>query len=137
MDAPLPSAPNPKTTTGILLLLLCCLLSTGWMVFSTLHPGQITPDDIAARSDQRFSLLKMQLPTQGVVGYIGETGDSALADYYLTQYALAPLVVDYSPEHALVIGNFPSSQPTAISPDLRVIQDFGKGVFLLGRKEAK
>ncbi len=34
-------------------------------------------------------------------------GAAALGDYYLAQYALAPLVVDHSTNHALVVGNFP------------------------------
>ena len=131
------SSTKSRTTAGILLVLFCCLLSIGRMVFGTLHPAQMTPEDIAARSGERFSLLKTRLPVEGVVGYIGESGDSALPDYYVTQYALAPLIVDHSPEHALVVGNFPSSQPSGISPDLRVVQDFGNGVLLLAGKDAK
>lgn len=95
------------------------------------------PDGIAARSDQRFSLVKTRLPAEGVIGYIGEMGDSAVPDYYLTQYALAPLVVDHSTGHAIVIGNFPSSQPPEIPADLRVVQDFGNGVLLLAGRGTK
>jgi len=137
MDAP-SSSPlhNKRTTTGILLLLICCLLSSGRMVFSTPHPAHIMRNSIAARSDDRFALLKARLPSAGVVGYIGETGDSALPDYYLTQYALAPLVVDHSTNHAKVVGNFRSSQSSWIPPDLHLVQDFGNGVYLFARKEA-
>ena len=117
--------------------MVCCLLSSGRMVFRTLHPSEIKPDDIAARSDIRFASLKAHLPSEGVVGYIGETGESAVPDYYLTQYALAPLVVDDSTGHAIVIGNFPSSQPSEIPPNLRVVQDFGNGVLLLGGRSTK
>jgi hypothetical protein len=71
-----------------------------------------------------------------VIGYIGETGDSATPDYYLTQYALAPLIVDRSAKHTLVVGNFPSSPPSGIPQDLRLVEDFGQGVMLFAAKDA-
>ena len=136
--APMRPAPNQqataKTKAAILLFILCCLLSTGPLAFEAPSPGW--RDDISRRSDQRFAALKANLPASGVVGYIGETGDSATPDYYLTQYALAPLVVDLSPNHAIVVGNFPSSPPAQIPQNLRSVKDFGNGVMLFSSKEA-
>jgi hypothetical protein len=87
-------------------------------------------DEVARRSDQRFSALKAVLPEWGVVGYIGEPGPLALGDYYLTQYALAPVVVDHSPNHDLVIGNFPNSVSRDLPSNLQLKKDFGNGVLL-------
>lgn len=130
-----PDGPSLRAPACIVLFVLCCLLSTIRVVrdaSSALH----TIDDVSIRSDQRFSALKARLPAHGVIGYIGETGDSATPDYYLTQYALAPLVVDASPHHAIVIGNFPSSQPSHIPQGLQVVADFGNGVMLFANKDA-
>ena len=124
-----------KTKAGILLFVFCCLLSTGRMVFESLTLRQSSYDDVAKLSDQRFSALKTRLPASGVVGYIGHSGDSAIRDYYLTQYALAPLVVDLSPNHPIVVGNFPGPTPSAIPQNLRLVEDFGNGVMLLSHRE--
>lgn len=116
--------------------MVCCLLSSVRLIVdapaaSGLKPGS---DDIARRSDQRFSALKSTLPERGVVGYIGEPGPLALGDYYLTQYALAPVVVDHSPIHDLVIGNFPHSPSGNAPSNLQLKKDFGSGVLLFATR---
>jgi hypothetical protein len=124
-----------KTKTAILLFIACCLLSTARLAFEAPSPAHIRQDDISSRSDVRFAALKAYLPASGVVGYIGETGNSSTPDYYLSQYALAPLVVDFSTNHAIVVGNFPSSLPAQIPQNLRLVKDFGNGVMLFSSKE--
>ena len=132
---------SPRTSEraigAILLFLVCCLLSTAHIHFQAPGPGRISSDDISQRSDVRFARLKARLPIRGVIGYIGEPGDSEIPDYYLTQYALAPLVVDFSANHSIVIGNFPSSTASEIPPGLTLVQDFGNGVILFAAKDAK
>lgn len=95
-------------------------------------------DDIAWRSGQRFAALREALPKRGVIGYIGQT-DSAegIGDYYVTQYTLAPLVVDRSTAHPIVIGNFPSSPPSQIPRDLELLKDFGHGLLLFANRDAR
>ena len=131
-----PQGTSAKALGAILVLLVCCLLSSGRMLFRTPGPGHIAADDIAKRSDQRFAALKARLPASGVIGYIGETGDFATPDYYLAQYALAPLVLDLSANHSLVVGNFPSFPPFGIPQNLRLVEDFGQGVMLFAAKDA-
>lgn len=130
-----PQSVSARSNVGILLFVLCCQLSTGHLLFRAAHPTRINSDDVPGRSDQRFAALKARLPARGIVGYIGETGDSAIPDYYLTQYALAPLVIDYSPDRPLVIGNFPASRPSVIPRDLHLVEDFGNGVMLFAAKD--
>jgi hypothetical protein len=125
------------TTVGILAFAVCCLLSSAHLLWNTPDLLHLSVDDIAARSDQRFAALKAQLPGRGVVGYIGESGNSGTAGYYLAQYALAPLVVDRSPNHALVIGSFPDSLPDSPLGNLQLIQNFGNGVLLFAGNTAK
>jgi len=135
MQEPTPKGPSTRTQAGVLLFLACSLLSTARIVLDAPSPRH-ADNDIAIRSDERFAALKSRLPAYGVVGYLGESGDSATPDYYLTQYALAPLIVDPSPDHALVIANFPNA-PTQIPPGMQVAQDFGHGVLLLTRKDSQ
>ncbi|HWJ48488.1 MAG TPA: hypothetical protein VNS62_12595, partial [Candidatus Udaeobacter sp.] len=95
---------SPRAKAAILLFTLCCLLSTIRILRQAPNPAHVSPDDISKQSDQRFAAVKTRLPATGVIGYIGESGNSSTPDYYLTQYSLAPLVVDRSTNHAIVIG---------------------------------
>jgi len=115
----------------------CCLLSVIRIVRDAPGPSRIQLDDVAKRSDQRFAAVKLVLPGRGIIGYVGENGESSLPDYYLTQYALAPLVVDRSIQHKFVVGSFPSLQVPSSLPGLRKVEDFGNGVVLLSNEDAR
>jgi hypothetical protein len=128
---------SPRAKCAILLFALCCLLSTIRILREAPNPAHLSQDDVSKRSDQRFAAMKTRLPATGVIGYIGESGNSSTPDYYLTQYALAPLVVDRSIHHAIVIGNFPLSPPPALPPNLRLVEDFGNGILLLAGEDAR
>lgn len=125
------------TMTAISVFAAFCLLSSARMVFDTPAPRRVKADDIGRRSDQRFAALKTELPQRGVVGYVGETGNLAVGDYYLTQYALAPLVVEHSSNHAIVVGNFPSGVASGLPANLQLTRDFGDGVLLFSNKDAR
>ena len=124
-----------KPTIACLTFLLCCLLSSARLVVDAPGPGHLRDDPVARRSDQRFARLKVELPPRGVIGYIGTEGTPGLADYYLAQYALAPLVLDRSPNHSIVVANFPDSLRTA-PQDLHLVKDFGNGLLLFSNKDA-
>jgi hypothetical protein len=128
-----------RLTIALTVFVLCCLLSAARLIVDAPTPTRIAESSaqIDNFSDRRFALLKATLPQRGVVGYLGESGPLAIGRYYLTQYALAPLVVENSPNHALVIANFPSSPPTAPPENLRLVKDFGNGVLLYAGKDAK
>jgi hypothetical protein len=128
---------SPGMKCAILLFIFCCLLSTIRILLEAPNPARVTPDDISKRSDQRFAAVKTRLPATGVIGYIGESGNSSIPDYYLAQYALVPLVVDRSTHHAIVIGNFPLSPPADLPTNLRLVEDFGGGVLLFAGEDAK
>lgn len=126
-----------RTLVAIAIFVLCCLLSSLRLTFLAPNPEHLTVDNIAQRSDQRFAALKAALPRRGVIGYIGGDGVDATADYYLAQYALAPLVVDHSANHSLVIGNFASPAPAIPPGSLKLEKDFGDGVLLFSNKDTK
>jgi hypothetical protein len=137
MPEPRPQTVSTRATYGIFLFVFCSVLSTARILVDSPNPAHIVSDHISGRSDERFVALKSRLPEYGVVGYIGDSGPSAIPDYYLAEYALAPLVLDRSPDHQLVLGNYPSSMPPEIPPTLRLIQDFGNGVLLFATKDAQ
>ena len=126
-----------RITIASVLFIFVCLLSSARLVIDAPTPASVkeSSGEITKRSDQRFSALRAALPERGVVGYIGDPGTPALADYYLAQYALAPLVVDHSVMHSLVIGNFPAASNRVPSNDLQLVKDFGDGVLLFSGKD--
>jgi hypothetical protein len=129
--------PSSRPIIAALFFIFCSLLSSGRIFWDSRTPEQAKKGaiDIAQRSDQRFAAVKTLLPPRGVVGYIGEPGALARGDYYLAEYALAPVVVDDSPNHPLVLANFPDASFSAPT-NLRLMKDFGNGVALFANKDA-
>lgn len=134
----MPPSPRSHHCVAIVvpIFLFACLLSSARLIGDAPLRRLHSPDAVSMRSDQRFAVLKQLLPDHGVVGYLGDSAD-ATADYYLTQYALAPLVVEHSINHPLIVGNFPSSRPDLAAHRLRIIRDFGSGVLLLAPQDQK
>jgi hypothetical protein len=131
-----------KISITVVATVLLCLLSTARLLTETLREGRLenSAGYVARQSDERFADLRKVLPQRGVVGYVGDPGETSPADYYLAQYALAPLVVERSTEHWLVVGNFPASQsspPSGIEKSLLLVRNFGNGLFLFARKDSK
>jgi hypothetical protein len=128
---------SPRTTAAVLFFILCCLLSTVRLILRAPNPAHLNVDDICSRSDERFAALKSVLPSRGVVGYIGDPGNSGVADYYLAQYALAPLVIDRSKNHPLVIMNVSTVPPKPDTRGLEPVRNFGSGLVLFSNKDAR
>lgn len=124
-----------RTRLVLLVFVFSCLLSSARLVIRAPIPGRSIPDDVARGSDLRFARLKAALPQRGVIGYVGDAGESGVAPYYLAQYALAPLVLDRSPHHPFVVGNFSSSAPATTFENLRLLKDFGGGVLLFAGED--
>ena len=131
-----------RQTIAAVIFIVCALLSSARILWDARTPAQAKKAeiDIPQQSDERFAEVKTFLPRRGVIGYIGERdagerGALARGDYYLAEYALAPLVVDDSPNHALVLGNFPDAPLPALA-DLQLVKDFGNGVALFANKDA-
>lgn len=128
--------PTQWTQAGIILLVLTALLANIWILTRVLRTP---PKDDLTQYEARFENLKRTLPPQAVVGYFFENADWKRWDYFYTQYALAPTIVDKNPDHSLVIGNFPEgavSPIAATNSRFVLVKDFGDGVMLF-RNEAK
>jgi hypothetical protein len=97
-----------------------------------------------ADQDKRLQRLREYLPPRGIVGYAsdgwngsGFTTVEALHDYFLTQYALAPLIVVRGTGWPIVVGNYPGDTVAGRTSARRypaglvVRRDLGDGVLLL------
>jgi len=131
--------PSLQFTCVALAFVFCCAVSAIRLAVEAPKPStfHVSAADITSRSDQRFAELKTMLPQRGVVGYFGEAGSSpaTVGSYYLTQYALAPVVVDHSTNHPLVVGNFRLPQTQPLPESLKLVKDFGNGVLLFKSEE--
>jgi len=131
-----------RVRIGVLSIILFAVLSNGLALRQTLRhrldPPEWTPrQEEMSRSEIRFQLLRRALPANGIVGYFAEPAPlDRSRDYrkhfYLTQYALAPLVVVDNTAPALVVGNFQSAVPEldVADPTLVLVADFGDGLLL-------
>lgn len=97
--------------------------------------------------DVRFAELREALPKRGTVGYLcvlpnehifDDVGESGA--YYQTQYALAPVVVDNSWSHELVVGNFgdveTAKKKVKNFAGVKRVHDFGNGLVLITREKS-
>ncbi len=127
---------SSRLTLGILFLAFFSMLSI-WGQFADnlkeLSPNpSLSTHDSVSLYEQRFTEVKRILPEQGVVGYLSDTAADS-AEFYMTQYALSPLIIDKSQPHELVIGNFANRNldPKMLTyMSLNVRADFGNGVKL-------
>ena len=125
-----------RLSLGGILIFFFSLLS-GWGQFSVnlkeFDPNlSLSGHEGVSLYERRFVEVKNELPAQGVVGYVSDTQPDS-AEFYLTQYALSPLIVDKSQPHELVIGNFAnknSDVKALTNMSLTLRKDFGNGVKL-------
>ena len=128
----------------ILLAILSFALLSNLQLFrqeARLNPQFVSSDAITAY-ERRFEGLRKMLPPRGVVGYITDKGvtasDSEATQYFfLTQYALSPLIVIRDLNHQFVVGNSLRGaidyEVLALS-DFTLLKDFGNGVMLFKRE---
>ena len=118
---------------AVLLALILTLAILNLSVFREQVGTAIRKDQLVTES--RFRKLREALPVNGHVGFItDEVGDGLVARYYLTQYALAPIVVEEGTSRDLVIGNFRKFDPHLVPVTLLLVADFGDGLLLFRRK---
>lgn len=133
------------------------ILLTGYSILNLLGQGiRSYPDlpdtDPVTFHERRIEQLRLLLPPSGSVGYVTTVENDRifakekafqnveyLAQYALTQYTLAPLIVRNSPDLPLVVGNFLDGPPAPgflEKHGLVPLKDFGDGLVLY-RREGK
>jgi hypothetical protein len=94
---------DTRVKTGIILIIALALLSNvrallDWIDFDFSFIGH---DDIS-KFETKFEGVKSKLPANGIVGFRSDHPED-LAQYYLTQYTLAPVVVARIPGQKYVL----------------------------------
>ena len=134
------------------------IVLTGYAVLSLLvqsiriYAGLPERDPVTIH-EARIGQLKGSLPLSGEVGYVTTVENDRifaaerafrnveyLAQYALTQYTLAPLIVRNSPELPLVVGNFIDGPPPPgflEKNGLVPLKDFGEGLILYRRETGR
>lgn len=115
-----------------------------WIVFtfhSVAEPHKTKPktdNDFVAVMEQRLAPVKTALTGHSFVGYLqldsAHDYDIDLLRYYVTQYCLAPVVVEAGEDHPVVLVHFESDQTLdqfASDSDYTVKQRFGDGIALI------
>lgn len=134
-------------TISTLLIVLVCGLNLNHAVRRTPPPSVPTtqPTNNVMRQEARFAPLRQALQrhaVRGTLGYLTDLSPDQLAadpkgmeDYFLTQFALVPWVLDARKADGLwAVANLHTTRPEARIPaGFRVAEDFGDGVFLLRR----
>lgn len=130
-----------RTAVAVALLVALALASVGsflaWTLGLRAVREELTRPRLATYYQTRFAPLRPLLPRHGVVGYVSDRPD-ADEEYLLTQYALAPLLLDRAGLHPLMVGNFfdPAAAPS-IAGRMRLIllRDLGEGVMVFRAPE--
>jgi hypothetical protein len=102
--------------------------------------GETKDKDQVTLNEKRFAELRQAMKAGGVVGYISDTAPESKGyrgNFYLTQYALVPVIVTMQTDRQWVVGNFwkTGKVPTvAPSGRLNLWKDFRNGVALFQSK---
>lgn len=128
-------------------LALLCLLSAGVHLSDTLRSfeAKSVSQDMVARWEERMLLVAEALPPPvSVVGYLDASDLRAsqtpldTAEFFLTQYALAPVAIEQGARHEWIVGNFGAAvRQGRIKATLDrklgayTLQDFGFGLYLI------
>jgi hypothetical protein len=122
---------------AVFALALIALASSFWFLLDVLGTAtHSTPSFGVAAFENRFSDFPKTIQPHTVYGYFSDTppnDPSALAEFHLTQYTLAPAIVKPSVNESLVIVNYHSKQldmRLLQANHLRPVRNIGTGVIL-------
>ena len=105
---------------------------------------QVVGQDFASVKVKRYRGIKDALPPYGVVGYLSNVraesmfdNNAKMAGYFAAQYTLAPVVISYSTDEKLVIGDFINirdARKIYSKMGLVPLKKFNNGLLLLHRE---
>jgi hypothetical protein len=122
---------------AVLSLAAIALVSSFWFLLDVLGTATHSkPSFGVAAFEARFAAFRKTIQPHTVYGYLSDNSPndpSALAEFHLTQYVLAPAIIRPSTRENLVVVNYHSKQLNGkLLMDNRLLpyQDFGNGVAL-------
>ncbi len=124
----------------VVAVLICISLASSlWFLLDVITAYSYLQESHAfgvANFDSRFEALHNNMPARSVLGYVSDNpaaNTQSQAEFYLTQYALAPAIVKATTEEHFVVANFHSNSPNAAmlkAKHLVLVQDFGNDVYI-------
>jgi len=124
---------------AVFALICISLASSLWFLLDVITAYTYLRDTYAfgvPNFDSRFQALRKSMPARSVVGYVSDNpanNTQSQAEFYLTQYALAPAIVKATTEEHFVVANFHTNSPDPAmlrAKRLVLVQDFGNDVFI-------
>lgn len=122
---------------AVLSLAAIALVSSFWFLLDVLGAAVHSTQTFGvAAFEERFGDFPKTVSPHTVFGYLSDTSPrdpSALAEYHLTQYVLAPAIVRQSTRESQVIVNYhaKSLDPKFLQTNhLRMVRVFGNGLAL-------
>jgi hypothetical protein len=124
---------------AVAVLICISIASSLWFLLDVITAYSYLRDSYAfgvANFDSRFEVLHKSMPPRSVLGYVSDNpanDTQSQAEFYLTQYALAPAIVKATTEEHFVVANFHNNKPDAAmlkSKNLVLVQDFGNAVYI-------
>ncbi len=137
---------STRIKVGITVLVLCALFSSIRLLRKQIvsFSRQVVGQDFTSVKVKRYRGIKDALPPYGVVGYLSNVrSDSMFYDntrmvgYFAAQYTLAPVVIAYTTDEKLVIGDFVNAKHAGkiySGKALVPLKDFNNGLLLLHRE---
>jgi len=119
------------------ILLLCFFCGAVLLNLSVYHSWTRDLVDPVGRTEGSLRELSRLIPEGARVGYISEItpsdGGASLERDFLTQYALAPRIVDRGTSQDWAIVNDPAYDPRSAPDGMILVRDFGAGLMLFRR----
>jgi hypothetical protein len=124
---------------AVFALISISLASSLWFLLDVITAYTYLRDTYAfgvPNFDSRFEALHKSMPARSVMGYVSDNpanNTQSQAEFYLTQYALAPALIKATTEEHFVVANFHTSSPNADmlrAKNLVLVQDFGNDVYI-------
>jgi hypothetical protein len=111
-------------------LVAAWVLIANHTLLSTVRSGGPRPALPITDHHTRLAALAAAAPEDLAYGFV--TDGNKLQKYFMSQYVLIPRILTYGAGEPQVIGVF-DGRPDAVlaAEGLRVVRDFGRGVFLL------
>ena len=130
-----------RVKAGVLLLCVSAVIYAVEICRRT-HVLTKGPPDQVTLHEMRLAELRGRLPARGVVGYVSDDREGAETPrswrrFATTQYSLAPVILERTTAHELVVGVFddPGAIPAvSAGGDLLPAEEFGEGVVLFKKK---
>ena len=129
-----PFARKVVTFIPLLFLILSAIILFKAISYHSLNAGR----DVVTNFEDRMLALRERLPPRGVIGYFNDSEPDFInwEEYWLTQYALSPLIVTKNIDNEYIVGILHSSEIKKNSygnMGLLLVKEYGNGIVLLRR----